>query len=154
MAFSGFPLTNAKEQSGAIGIAQRGNLWVGGTAGRGLRRIDPRTELPPDLRARLATNLAYVFADQPFELELRIDASPPLVRTEARTTATLDARQARVDTWLSYQPAHGRLFDLAIRLPEGLELESVGPKDVVDAADRDTAAAGKPQVLTPVALTR
>ncbi len=147
-AFGGFPLTNAKEQSGAIGIAQRGNLWVGGTAGRGLRRIDPRTELPPDLRARPATNLAYVFADQPFELGLRVDISPPLVRTDARTTVTLDARQARIDTWLSFQPAHGRLFDLAIGLPEGLELESVGPKDVVDAADRDTPTASGSRVLT------
>ncbi len=146
-AFGGFPLTNAKEQSGAIGIAQRGNLWVGGTAGRGLRRIDPRTELPPDLRARPATNLAYVFADQPFELDLRVELSPPLVRTDARTSVTLDAGQARVDTWLSFQPAHGRLFDLAIGLPEGLELESVGPKDVVEAADRDATTAGGGHLL-------
>jgi hypothetical protein len=146
--FAGFPLTNAKEQSGAIGIVQSGNLWVGGTAGRGLRRIDPRTELPSDLRARPATNLAYVFAEQPFELGLRVDLSPPLVRTDARTTVTLDASQARVDTWLSFQPAHGRLFDLAIGLAKGLELESVGPKDVVDAADRDAANANSSRVLT------
>jgi hypothetical protein len=163
IAFGGFPLTNANEQSGAIGIAQAGNLWVGGTMGRGLRRIDPRTELPPDLRARPATSLAYVFADQPFELGLRIEPSPPLVRTEARTTVTLDTTQARVDTWLTYQPAHGRLFDLAIALPEVLELESVGPKEVVDAAQRDaststsnsTSAAGGARVvrvrLTPQA---
>jgi hypothetical protein len=147
IAFEGFPLTSAKEQSGAIGIAPVGNLWVGGTMGRGLRRIDPRTELPPDLRARLATRLAYVFADQPFALGLRIDSSPPLVRTEARTTVTLDATQARLDTWLTYQPAHGRLFDLAIALPAGLELESVAPKDLVDAAQRDASAAGGSRVL-------
>jgi hypothetical protein len=147
ITFGGFPLTNAKEQSGAIGIAQQGNLWVGGTAGRGLRRIDPRTELPPDLRGRLATSLAYVFADQPFELGLRIDNSPPLVRTDARTTVVLDSTQARVDTWLTYQPAHGRLFDLAIALPPGLELESVGPKDVVDAAQQDASGARAARVL-------
>jgi hypothetical protein len=147
IAFGGFPLTNAKEQSGAIGVSQAGNLWVGGTAGRGLRRIDPRTELPPDLRGRPATSLAYVFADQPFELGLRIDSSPPLVRTETRTTVTLENTQARLDTWLTYQPAHGRLFDLAIALPERLELESIGPKDVVDAAQRDASAAGGARVL-------
>jgi hypothetical protein len=145
--FGGFPLTNAKEQSGAIGVSLVGNLWVGGTAGRGLRRIDPRTELPPDLRGRPATSLAYVFADQPFELGLRIDSSPPLVRTEARTTVALDSTQSRLDTWLTYQPAHGRLFDLAIALPEGLKLESIGPKDVVDAAQRDAIAAGGARVL-------
>ncbi len=148
IAFGGFPLTNAKEQSGAIGIAQQGNLWVGGTAGRGLRRIDPRTELPSDLRARPATNLAYVFADQPFELSLRIDPSPPLVRTDTRTSVTLDSRQSRVDAWLNYQPAHGRLFDLAIGLPDGLELESVGPKEVIDAAQRDASRGGGTRIVT------
>jgi hypothetical protein len=153
IAFSGFPLTNAGEQSGAIGIAQKGNVWVGGTAGRGVRRIDPRTELPPDLRARLAASLAYVFADQPFELLLRLDPSPPLVRTDARTTVSLDGQQARVDTWLTYQPAHGRLFDLAIGLPDGMELESVGPKEVVDAAQRHAAAALGARILR-LRLTR
>jgi hypothetical protein len=141
IAFNGFALTNAKEQSGAIGIAQSGNLWIGGTPGRGLRRIDPRTELPPDLRARPSTALAYAFADQPFELTLRADPSPPLVRTDARTTVTLDAGQARVETWLDYRAAHGRLFDLNIGLPDGLELESVGPKDIVEASQQYSAEA-------------
>jgi hypothetical protein len=140
--FAGFTLNNAREQSGAIGIAQSGDLWVGGTPGRGLRRIDPRTELTPELRARPATTLAFAFADQPFDLSLRVDRSPPLVRTEARTTVALDARQARVDTWLAYQPAHGRLFDVAIGLPEGLELESVGPREVVEASQRERDSAG------------
>jgi hypothetical protein len=157
ITFGGFALTNAKEQSGAIGIAQNGNLWIEGLPGRGLRRIDPRTELPPDLRARPATALAYVFADQPFELILRVDPSSPLVRAEAETTITLDARQARVDTWLEYQPAQGRLFDLSVGLPAGLMLESAGPADVVEASQRDGAATGDGAVrvvtlrLTPVA---
>ena len=139
VVFRGFTLVNAKEQSGAIGIAQSGNLWIGGTPGRGLRRIDPRTELPPDLRARPATALAFAFADQPFELALRADASPPLIRAEARTTVTLDAGQARIETQLDYQAAHGRLFDLSIGLPAGLELESVGPREVVDATRQSLA---------------
>jgi hypothetical protein len=52
LSFHGFPLSNAKEQFGAIGIAQSGNLVISPTVGRGLRRIDPRTELTDDLRAR------------------------------------------------------------------------------------------------------
>ncbi|MBV8555200.1 MAG: hypothetical protein JO116_06530 [Planctomycetaceae bacterium] len=132
-AFNGFPLTNAQEQSGVIGIAQGGDLWISGAAGRGLRRVDPRTELPAELRGRPGTALAYRFVDQPFELALRVDLSPPLVRTDARTTVSLDARRARVETWLQLhdQAAHGRPFDLVIGLPRGLELESVGPRDVV-----------------------
>jgi hypothetical protein len=134
LTFRGFPLLNAREQSGAIGIAQSGNLWVGGTPERGLRRIDPRTELPELLRKRPGTALAYQFVDQPFELNLRVDPSPPLVHTQGRTTVLLDAGQARVDTWLDYQSAYGRLFDVRVALPRGLELASVGPKEVVETS--------------------
>jgi hypothetical protein len=132
LTFRGFPLLNAREQSGAIGIAQSGNLWVSGTPERGLRRIDPRTELPELLRARPGTSLAYQFVDQPFELTLRVDSSPALVHTQGRTTVMLDAGQARVDTWLDYQSAYGRLFEVRVALPRGLELASVGPKEVVE----------------------
>ena len=48
-AFSGFPLSNAVEQSGAIGITQSANLWINVTTAQGLHRIDPR-ELPTELR--------------------------------------------------------------------------------------------------------
>jgi len=133
LSFHGFPLSHAKEQSGAIGIAQSGNLVISPTVGRGLRRIDPRTELPDDLRARPATFLAYQFVDQPFDLELRIEPSPPLVYFDARTTISLGAEQARVDTWLGVETANGRLFDVNIAMPRGFELESVGPAEVVES---------------------
>lgn len=143
LTFRGFALENAKEQSGAVGIVQQGgNLFVSGPAGRGLLQIDPRTELPSDLRARPSTVLAYRFDDQPFDLDLRIDPSPPLVRTEASTTVLLDAKQARVDTWLRAEAAHGRLFDLHVVLPPGLQLESVGPKEVVESQQLASEADG------------
>ncbi|WP_406695456.1 hypothetical protein V5E97_30990 [Singulisphaera sp. Ch08] len=133
LLFHGFPLSNAKEQFGAIGIAQSGNLVISPTVGRGLRRIDPRTELTDDLRTRPGTFLAYQFVDQPFDLELRIEPSPPLVTFDARTTISLGAGQARIDTWLGVETANGRLFDLNIALPRGLELESVGPPEMVES---------------------
>jgi len=134
LSFHGFPLSHAKEQSGAIGIAQSGNLVISPTVGRGLRRIDPRTELPDDLRARPATSLAYQFVDQPFDLDLRIEPSPPLVHCDARTTVNLGAREAKVDTWLDVETANGRLFDLNLVLPKGLELESIGPPEMVESS--------------------
>lgn len=133
LSFHGFPLSNAKEQFGAIGIAQSGNLVISPTVGRGLRRIDPRTELTDDLRTRPGTFLAYQFVDQPFDLELRIEPSPPLVDIDARTTITLGAGQAKIDTWLGVETANGRLFDLNVVLPRGLELESVGPSEIVES---------------------
>ena len=131
--FRGFTLSNAREQSGAIGVATSGNLWVSGLPGQGIRRIDPRSELPADLRARPATALAYRFSEQPFELPLRVEPSPPLVLAEGRTTVVLGLKAARVETRFDFQTPRGRLFDLTIGLPPGLEVESVGPEDVVSA---------------------
>jgi hypothetical protein len=140
--FKGFPLSNAKEQSGAIAIAQAGNLFITGIPGQGLRQIDPRTELPLDLRVRPSTFLAYQFIDQPFELDLRIDPSPPLVSTDARTTVSLEGKLAEIDTWIKSEPAHGRLFDLHVTLPRGLELKSVGPRESVESWQIATEADG------------
>ena len=131
VAFSGFPLTNAKEQTGAIGIVSTGNLWVTGSPGRGVRQIDPRTQLPDELRSRPATEQAFRFSEQPFELSMRIEPSPPLVRVAARTSVTLDPTVARLDTRFDFETARGRLFELSLGLPPGLEVESIGPSDVV-----------------------
>ena len=133
LTFRGFALANAREQTGAIGVATSGNLWVSGSPGRGIRRIDPRNELPIDLRARPATALAYRFSEQPFELSLRIETSQPLVLAEGRTTVILGGKSAHVETHLDFQTPRGRLYDLTIGLPPGLEIESVGPEAVVDS---------------------
>lgn len=137
----GFSLANAKDQTGAVGIAQSGNLYIQGTAGRGVRQIDPR-ELRDELRVRPATVLAYQFVDQPFELTLGIEPSPPLVRTESRTTVALSARGAKVETWLDYKTARGRLFEARVSLPRGLDLETVGPDDIVESTKLETDTAG------------
>ena len=114
-----------------------------GLPGRGVRQIDPRTELPADLRARPATELAYQFSEQPFDLTLRVEASPPLVRAVDRTTVTIDPGTARVDTWLDVETARGKLYDLAVGLPAGLEVESVGPAEVVGSTHTDAAGGQK-----------
>ena len=106
---------NAHEQSGAIGIAQNGNLWVGGTPERGLRRIDPRTELPDLLRARPGTSLAYQFVDQPFELTLRVEPAH---------------REAYVELGLGGQisPAQFQLADEALR--SWADAQGIDPKQL------------------------
>ena len=129
--FGGFPLVNAKEQSGAIGVAAAGNLWVSGLPRRGILRIDPRTGLPRGLSARPDTQMAFRYSQQPFELDLRVEPSPPWVTAESRTTLVLGRKSVGVETRMDYQTARGKLFDLTLALPPGLELESVGPEDVV-----------------------
>lgn len=132
-AFSGFPLSNAVEQSGAIGITQSANLWINVTTAQGLHRIDPR-ELPTELRARPGTGTAYQFLDQPYKLGLGIENSPPLYRSETSTRMVLDAQTAQVDTTVQVQRVRGRLFEIEIVVPAGLQMTSVGPADLVESA--------------------
>ena len=129
--FKGYPITNAREQSGVIGIVQSVNLGVSALPGRGVRQIDPATELPVSLRFRPSTTLAFQFSEQPFELNLRIEPSLPLVRSESRTTITLQPDIASIDTWLDFQAARGRLFEVNLSVPASLKIESIGPEDVV-----------------------
>ena len=50
--------------------------------------------------------------------------------------------RARLDTWVVYRSGRGRLFELNLRMPRGLELESVGPDDVVESSRVAAEAAG------------
>jgi hypothetical protein len=134
VAIGGCPFDQASAQTGVLAIARNGPLFLNPTAGRGLRRIDPRTELPESLRARPDTVLAYEIFEQPFELSLGIDTAPPRIRVESRTTVTLDARIARIDTWLDCRNTQGRAFELPIEIPRGLTLESALPSEVVASA--------------------
>ena len=138
--FAGFPLANAGVQAGAIGITQGANLWVNVGQAQGLRRIDPR-ELPSELRARPGTTLAFQFLDQPFRLGLAVESSPPLYRAETVTRITLDAELARSETTIEVQRLRGRLGELEILVPRGLQLSSVGPPELVEAS---TSTSGEP----------
>jgi len=142
ISFTGFPLTYAREQSGAIGITQSANLWVGAAMSQGLRRIPPG-ELPTDLRKRPSTSLAFEFLDQPFLLDLGVEASPPLVRAESRTFFQIDADQARSETTIELQWVHGRLFEAEFGVAAGLQVVSVGPADVVESWHLTSEIAGR-----------
>jgi hypothetical protein len=133
IAFTGFPFTHAREQTGAIGIIQSANLWVGAATSQGLRRITPG-ELPTDLRKRPSTSVAFEFLDQPFLLDLGVEASPPLVRAESRTYFQIDADRARSETSIQLEWIRGRLFEVELGVAAGLELVSVGPSDVVESS--------------------
>jgi hypothetical protein len=146
--FHGFPLSHAREETGTIGITRGPNLWISGSANQGVRQIDPRTELPDDLRARPATELAYQFAEQPFDLTLRVEASPPQVQVESRTTITLEPASARNDTWLDFRIVRGRAQELEFHLAHGLELESAEPESLVASVHSSRSSNEEPKSLT------
>ena len=128
---SGYPLVHALAQSGVVAIVQGNDLWVSGTPRRGVRQMDPVTELPESLRVRPKTVLAYQFIEQPFELELRVDPSPPVSRVAARTSLMIEPGRLTNRTEFDYQVTRGRIFDLDVDIPAGLDLVRVEPPDLV-----------------------
>ena len=103
------------------------------TSAQSLHRIDPR-ELPAELRSRPGTGTAYQFLDHPFKLGLGIESSPPLYRAETSTRMVLDSETLSVDTTLQVQRVRGRLFEIEVVVPHGLQMTSVGPADLVESA--------------------
>jgi len=145
--YSGAPMAHAAAQSGIVAVLQGEDLWIGGAAGRGLIQIDPRDELPDTLR-RPSTVLAYRFLDQPFDLALRADPSPPRVRATTRSAVAVDPAGATVDAWIDYRATRGRVFEVRVALPPDLDLKAAGPAEVVEAwqslaGGRDGPAAGR-----------
>jgi hypothetical protein len=147
LKFGGFPIVEAASQTGVLAIVQGADVWVGASPGRGLRPIDPRRELPDALRARPSTVLAFQFVDQPFELEIRTDPAPPVVRVESRTSVQVHADTTRIATDLDYRVSQGAVGEVQVALADGMELESVGPETVV-AASHTTVREEGPRVLT------
>jgi hypothetical protein len=133
ISFAGFGLWGAREQSGYIGVTQTMNLWVSAATSQGLRRIDP-SHLPPSLRARPSTSLAFEFLDQPFALELCIEPSPPLVRGEAKHFFQIDLDQARSETTFDLEWVGGQLFEVELGVADGLEVVAAGPAEVIESS--------------------
>jgi len=134
VVLQGYAFDGAKVQAGILAISRTGPLFLNPTPGRGLRRIDPRSDLPEGLRARQDIALAFEFHDQPFELQLGIDPAPPRLQIEARTALAIGPRSARVETQLDCRVAQGRPFEVRVSLPAGLEFEEAGPPELVATA--------------------
>ena len=144
IAFKGFPFTNAREQSGAIGITHGPNLWISATVSQGIRPIE-LGGLPVDLRERPSTSLAFEFLEQPFILNLDIEDSPPLVRSRTRTAFEIGADQARSVTTVELERVRGRLFDVELGIGPGLQVVTVGPNEMVEG----WSLVGKPPAREP-----
>jgi hypothetical protein len=129
--YQGTPIDSTTSQAGVVAIARTGDLAVVGSGARALRQIDPRNDLPQGLRARPTTVLAFQFFAQPLDLELRIDPAPPRLRVDSRATVSVEPKSARVDARLDYHVSGGRVFEVQVGVPDGLEWETAGPEGVV-----------------------
>jgi hypothetical protein len=152
ISMSGFPVVNAQEQTGFIGITQSANLFIKPSASQGLRPV-ATDKLPADLRARPSTSLAFEFLDQPFLLDLAVESSPPLFKADLKTVFRIDADRARSETTIELDRVRGQLSELELGVAAGLELIAVGPPEVVASSHlSDETVARGPRV--PVEPTR
>lgn len=143
MTYRGVPLVGVASQRGVIAVSETGgDPWVSGSAGRGLRRVDPKGELTSGLRNQPSIVLAYSFNEQPFELGLQVDPSPPWVRAESRTTVIVEPGRARVDSWLEFAVSRGRVFEVKIAVPPGMIAETIGPEGTISGFERTDDEAG------------
>ncbi len=155
VAFHGFPFASAIAQSGTVAFVPRGDHWITASSGHGARRIDPRLDAAGDAGDSPSTRVSFRFTDQPFEIKLRVDPAAPWIRAEARSAIEVEAASARVETWVNYQITRGRVFEARIGLPRGLDLETIGPDEVVEQSQwyPETAGASPPDLnLTPRVL--
>jgi hypothetical protein len=159
LSLTGYSLTGAREQSGFIGITQSTNLWVSAVTSQGLHPIDIG-KLPIDLRTRAATSHAFEFLDQPFRLDLSVEPSPALVKAESKTIFRIDPDRARNETTIEFEWVRGRLSELELGVPAGLQLLSVGPPEMVESSHvtdeahtRDIGGSRVPVKLLRVRLT-
>ncbi len=133
LEFPGYPLSDAGEQSGFLGVTQGPNLFVSVLQARGPRRIDPR-DLPTALKSRLGTTIAMQFGEQPFALTLGVEPSPPLFRVDATTRLFIEPDGARNETTLDVERVRGSLYEIEVAVPAELKVATVGPADLVETA--------------------
>ena len=141
LEFPGYPLTDAGEQSGFLGVTQGPNLFVSVLKSRGLRRIDPR-DLPTALKSRVGTTVAMQFGEQPFALSLGVEPSPPLFRAESTALLSIEPDGVRNETTLDVERSRGSLYEIEVAVPPELKVASVGPPELVEAAAASASQAG------------
>lgn len=135
--FVGHPFEGVIEQTGTLSIGRTDGLRILADPDDGLRRIDPRDLREEIARIRPTILSAFRFADQPFGLQLRVGPMPPLVRVAQRSFARVEpgGTAASVESWLDYRSVRGQCFSLRVEVPDGLEIERVGPAEVVSSWD-------------------
>ncbi|WP_152051715.1 hypothetical protein [Tautonia marina] len=151
--FVGHPFEGVIEQTGTLSIGRTDGLRILADPEDGLRRIDPRDLREEIARARPTILSAFRFANQPFGLQLRVGPMPPMVRVAQRSFARIEpgGASAKVESWLDYRSVRGQCFNLRVEVPEGLEIDRVGPPEAISTWDLvrpdDSEATSGPVVL-------
>lgn len=135
--FFGHRFEGLVEQSGTLAVGRADGLRIFSDAEQGLRRIDSRDLSEEISRARPMILSAFRFADQPFDLRLQVGPMPPIVRVGQRSMAMVDegGSAARVECWLDYRSVRGHCFTVRVEVPEGLQVDRVGPAEAITSWD-------------------
>jgi len=151
VALSGHPIVDARSQTGTIGVARSEDWVITPVEGRGVRRVDPRTDLPAAFRGRPEGWLGFEFAEQPFDLGLKVEATVPRFTVDARSTVVLSATGtgAEVSTTLVGRVWQGRVFEVRVLVPPGLVSDPAIPS--TGAAPAIRSERKRPRATDPAA---
>ncbi len=129
--FHGHALLQARTQTGLLAVQPGDDLWVSTTLGPLIRQIDPRSELPDELRNQPGKLLGFVFTDQPFELKLQVESPSAVALVAQSTRVDIKDGLARVSSYANTTITQGRLFDAVFDLGPGLDFVKVGPAELI-----------------------
>jgi len=120
-------------ESGLITVrAPQDTLVRAGDARTGLFRLDPAA-LPKELAAANTVS-AWRYPAQPWTLPLEIEAIQPRVTVTEFAVVWFDETERRLTARYDVNVEKAGIFQLAFRIPDGLEVTDVGPAELV--ADR------------------
>ena len=137
--FAGFPIEEARVQTGTVSVSRAGSVVVSAKPGQGLHRVEPRPEpvgiaTATDPVTRPQPVASFEFAAQPFEFHAEVEPESLLVRYEDRTDVSLGLGSTLIQTRWDIRVIQGRPFELAVTMPPGLVFDSAGPAEVVESA--------------------
>ena len=161
LALTGQPIVGARSQTGVLGVARSDDWSITPVEGRGVRRLDPHSDLLDPLGDPPLGWLGFEFAEQPFDIGLQVEANAPRFEVAARSTLVVKPAGIEVATTLVGGVWQGRVFEVRVLVPPGLTYEptpaaAVVPPGLTIRSERkrprpsasDSAAPASAEILT------
>jgi len=113
----------AEREKGYIAVASRKDLRIEPASLNNISQIDLQ-DMPPNIRKELLS-LAFKYLKRPFSLGLKVDNVQPKVFAETITTARCSKDSLRLDTNIVYTIRDAGVFQLRLKLDEGLRVINI-----------------------------
>ncbi len=127
-------------ESGLVTLEHDPGLRVRVVSTEGLSQLDPE-EIPEQLRG--ADRTGYRYLSQPVSLALEIEQIEPQVRSETVSVISLGRTEDHWIGWVDATITRAGLFQIALRVPSGWEVESIGDPAAVEEFQVEDGTGGR-----------